>query len=187
MSRKNLSDLVREELQKPAEADPSSQTEPQTEDNSAETSAARTKRLTKADLEVMIQELQAGLKAAEAKETSLQQQIVELQQALEQRDVPAPVAEIDAAGVSEKLKAELETAKQDALLLAEANEKLNQEIKALKQDNHELKAQLEQGVRSQTKAITRTKQPPLHVAAPAARPVAPNKPSSGKFESWCYD
>lgn len=183
MSRKELSDLVREELQKPAEPDGSDSGNAGAADH-AETHASRSKRLTKADLEVMIQELQAGLQAAETKEASLQQQIGELRQALEQQEQPSKSA--DDAEVVPKLKAELETAKQDALLLAEANEKLNQEIKALKQDNNQLKAQLEHGSRSQTKAITRVKQP-LHVPAPAARPVAPNKPSSGKFESWCYD
>jgi chromosome segregation ATPase len=149
MVKKRLSDLLQEEAQKssPLASDPaievkatsvSSTSEEETEKNvnldnkevdsslqeesmpDVEQTNSRRTQPTKAELEATIKELKETLEQARENETSLGQQIVDLQSALSEQ-----------IELTERLKKELYEAKQAAIHLAEANTKLTEEIKAL--------------------------------------------------------
>ncbi|WP_414526401.1 hypothetical protein [Nodularia chucula] len=127
MVKKHLSDLVQEEPQKLIPLANQSvievKAEKITEDNSLtidklptqtpKPTAVKETMSSNHHLEATIQELKKSLAQSQDKEKILQQQIVDLQSALYEKQV-----------LTEKLTTDLHAAKQDALHLAEANSKL---------------------------------------------------------------
>ena len=155
MTKKSLGDLLREEAQQPpdpeAEAiqeaaseplEPSStlsETEPinETTDQPPQvnTATTRAKRIpTKAELETTVSELSEALQAAHRKESSLQQQIADLQSDLQEQKIllQKQIAELEP---TKQIKAELEQAKKVILQLLEANSKTTQEANTPKKEN----------------------------------------------------
>lgn len=127
MVKKHLSDLVQEEPQKLIPLENQSvievKAEKVTEENSLtidklptqtpQATAVKETMSSNHHLEATIQELKKSLAQSQDKEKILQQQIVDLQSALYEKQV-----------LTEKLTTDLHAAKQDALHLAEANSKL---------------------------------------------------------------
>ncbi len=213
-SKKNLSDLLREEVNKIPQSNPSDQQAAQvkpslsehqlaseeasmstsTPDHAKGTTKTTTgttrrsstrkssSRLTKIELESKVTSLTEGLKAAQEKESSLQEQIDHLESTLEQQNSSIQDLQ-DSLAQTQSLQTKLEQAKKDVLKLAQENERLQTQIKSLKQENLELKAQLKRPSRSLTA-------PPRSILE---RPIRPTQPPSqtGKasktFDTWCYD
>ena len=161
MTKKSLADLLREEAQQPpapeveaiqeaaSEAlEPGStlsETEPinETTDEPPQvnTAATRAKRMpTKAELEATVSELSEALQAAHRKESSLQQQIADLQSDLQEQKIllQKQIAELEP---TKQIKAELEQAKKVILQLSELNSKNTQEANTPKKENKDLKSQ----------------------------------------------
>lgn len=169
-SKKSLSDLLREEINKVPSSDPqtaaehspaaeeplkyeaestkSSPAEDSNDPQMATATSARksnpkrsTSRLTKAELESKVQSLTEGLQAAQTKESGLEQQINHLEANLEQQK--ASIQDLQTVlSRTQTLKTELEQAKQDALKLAQENERLQSQIDTLKQENRDLQTQV---------------------------------------------
>ncbi|KJH72824.1 hypothetical protein [Aliterella atlantica] len=147
MAKKDLGDLLREEVQKNSSADINLGEQMSQEDNSiAETEAAddtnnhRAKRaLTKADLEALVNDLRAALEESQKYSNSLEQKVADLQSDLQTQkaSVQKLKAELKEAeqnsseiktlrsevGKIDKIKAELEDAKNFILQLSETNTK----------------------------------------------------------------
>lgn len=147
MAKKDLGDLLREEVQKNSSADTNLGEQMSQEDNSlAETEAAddtnnhRAKRaLTKADLEALVNDLRAALEESQKYSNSLEQKVADLQSDLQTQkaSVQKLKAELKEAeqnsseittlrsevGKIDKIKAELEDAKNFILQLSETNTK----------------------------------------------------------------
>lgn len=147
MAKKDLGDLLREEVQKNSSADTNIGEQMSQEDNSlAETEAAddtnnhRAKRaLTKADLEALVNDLRAALEESQKYSNSLEQKVADLQSDLQTQkaSVQKLKAELKEAeqnsseiktlrsevGKIDKIKAELEDAKNFILQLSETNTK----------------------------------------------------------------
>lgn len=148
MVKKDLGDLLREEVQKNSSADTNLGEQMSQEDNSlAETEAAddtnnhRAKRanLTKADLEALVNDLRAALEESQKYSNSLEQKVADLQSDLQTQkaSVQKLKAELKEAeqnnseiktlrsevGKIDKIKAELEDAKNFILQLSETNTK----------------------------------------------------------------
>lgn len=227
MTKKRLADLLREEVQKsPNEAvgeteatsNPSALEAASLETSSPEASSLeasatspgselidttpmptphRPTRTTKADLELMIAELQQELEAAQQNAAALQQQTNDLKADLQNQQ--AAVQKLQAA-VEEipPLKLALEQAKNDALLLAQTNERLIRENEALSKENTQLKSGLQNSRQLQTPQVQAQPQErqgqqrrqklgstQVQHSQEQAKKIAP--PSKGDFESWCYD
>ena len=190
MTKKSLGDLLREEAQQPpdpkAEAireaaseplkpDPTlPETEPMIyettdEPSQVNTAAPRAKRIpTKAELETTVSELSEALQAAHNKESSLQQQIADLQSDLQEQKILLQklVAELEPTN---QLKAELDQAKKVILQLLEANSKTTQEANTPKKENKEKE---NKGISSQKLGLKRL---PYHS-------IQPDSPSGKTFE-----
>jgi predicted RNase H-like nuclease (RuvC/YqgF family) len=206
MTRKRLSDLLREEVQKSPEPEVelqetngdqlleevSSTAEKSTvevqktfEDAEAtdespinppaKSSARRTTKTMKTDLEVTVTELRERLKEAQQKESSQQQQISDLQFTLQEQKTLIQQLQSELEQKNQ-LKLALEQVKKDALQLAEANEKLNQELNALKKEDGKLKAQVTQG----------RPQKLIKLDLAQAEKSADSS-ATDNFQSWCYD
>ena len=166
MARKKLTDLLREEVAKSPESNDET-TSDRGLDRDADTveeSAMATEIISEnqtsnpQDLEERVNELKAALAEAQEKEkvlsqfqdalaesnkkeASLQKQITDLQEDLQQQKQSVSILqkEVEKVEKIEHLKAELDQAKQAAVQLAQANEKLTKEIDALKKENEALK------------------------------------------------
>lgn len=134
MTRKQLTDLLREEVQKPAEAELERSQDAQDETQPV-TASTRSKRTspTKAELESTIAELKAALAAAQAG-TDWQQQLNNLQAELQEQKqlVDRLKADLEKA---DQIQAELEQAKSVIRSLSEVNEQLTHNIDALKKQD----------------------------------------------------
>lgn len=166
MARKKLTDLLREEVAKSPESNDET-TSDRGLDRDADTveeSAMATEIISEnqtsnpQDLEERVNELKAALAEAQEKEkvlsqfqealaesnkkeASLQKQITDLQEDLQQQKQSVSILqkEVEKVEKIEHLKAELDQAKQAAVQLAQANEKLTKEIDILKKENEALK------------------------------------------------
>jgi len=161
MTKKRLADLLREEAQKPAdpeteaiqEVDRDQPLEPDVTLSETEllqeatvplaaslSAAPRAKRssTTKADLEVLVAELREVVQEARRNETSLQEQITDLQTALQEQKalVQKLQAELEQAG---QFKTELERAKEVIRQLSEANSQKAQDVNPSSQSNKGLR------------------------------------------------
>ena len=189
MTKKSLGDLLREEAQQPpdpeAEAIQKAASEPLKPDSTlsetesinettddppqVNTAATRAKRIpTKAELETTVSELSEALQAAHNKESSLQQQIADLQSDLQEQKILLQklVAELEPTN---QLKAELDQAKKVILQLLEANSKTTQEANTPKKENKEKE---NKGISSQKLGLKRL---PYHS-------IQPDSPSGKTFE-----
>jgi len=141
MTKKQLTDLLREEVQKPPEAEPerSEGETPSSSDQvsngtkgSSKNTPTRAKRTspTKAELENTVAELKAALAAAQV-DTDWQRQLSGLQAELqEQRQLVNRLkADLEKAN---QLQSELEQAKAVIRSLTEVNDQLTQDMNALK-------------------------------------------------------
>jgi chromosome segregation ATPase len=150
--QRSLKDLLNEEVQKSPSTQESAQTSPDSEteavepdetfDEITEESSPPTKRtnITKAELETEATQLRAQLQAAYQKNSSLQQQIADLQ--LDLQDQKTLVEKLQAElKRTEKLKTELEQAKQTILQLSESNTKPPQQVNTPSKENKNLKPQ----------------------------------------------
>lgn len=189
MARKRLSDLLRDEAQKPA---------PATERPSkaaAKPAARRPARSTKAtpteeppapveasvvetppsnpELEAAIAQLQSLLSQAQQREQSLQQQISGLETELhhQQQQVQQLQEHLTKAN---RLQPELEQAKKAALQLAEANQKLTQELESLRHQNGNGKVHKAEVVEPAPAALTPQPSAPTRRAVTLIHPVFPN-------------
>lgn len=152
MTKKRLSDLLREEVEKPSEAEleqtqqvvqaqpeaPNNATDAETlkelsmttSENTPEKATTRKSHPTKADLESTITEMEAALQEGEEREVALKQQVADLQAELKkQKDFVQKLQEY--LEQATQLKTELEQARKAATQLEEANKKLTQEVKSL--------------------------------------------------------
>ncbi|MBE9125941.1 MULTISPECIES: hypothetical protein [unclassified Coleofasciculus] len=166
MTKKRLTDLLREEVEKLAEPDEENNETSGEQDLEQDTEAvekptmttqsksnARRSAPTKAELEATVTELRAALEEtqhqdttlielkealeeANQREASLQQQITDLQANLEQQKDSVEKLQQQLKTI-EGLKAEFEQAKKAAVQLAQANERLTQEINTLTKQNKE--------------------------------------------------
>lgn len=136
--------------------------------NTSAKPSARRSPLTKAQLEATVTELRAALEKAkqnaenaetfadlkdsleesQKKESYLQQQIVDLQSDLQHQKESIHKMQKDIEN-REKLKTELEQAKNAAIQLAAANEKLTQEVNTLKKENKTLKEKENETLKAQ--------------------------------------
>ena len=212
-SKKNLSDLLREEVKKTPQSDvPAPTATPaQPSSETASTAAATPQitipknlsRLTKAELEKKIHQLVEALQASQEKEVTLQGQVSDLTATVadQKETLQALQSELTQA---QALQTELEQVRSDAVKLAQENERLQAQIESAKQDRQKqgsakqgtvnLKAPAKKSART---PVTRT---PVRREAPARRertifdrPVVPShKPNqtgraSKNFDTWCYD
>ena len=191
MTKKRLEDLLREEAGKPLDSETEALPEaaldqlptdatPSEMESLSETSAEplavntsatpRPKRTnpTKAELETAVTELQEALQVAYQKESSLQQQVANLQLEVQEQKtlVQKLQTELERANY---LQAELEQAKAVILQLSEANSRTTQEAKTTKQESKDFK--------SQTLSL---KKLPHHVT----QPNIPAKKLSDKDIGW---
>ncbi|MBW4647235.1 MAG: hypothetical protein KME06_00830 [Kastovskya adunca ATA6-11-RM4] len=171
MARKKLTDLLREEVEKPTEQTGEKVREINAVNKSQmNTPANRSQRSnpTKADLEATIKELRAALReapnpedsstelkdalqAAKERETTLQKQVAQLQSELEQQqklvqDLKKDLQKLNA------LQSELKEAKNAAVNLADVNEKLIQQVNSVKKETTALAPQVN-SVRKETTAL----------------------------------
>ncbi len=123
-NKKSLGDIVREEVQKPqqpiesvAEAQPRPASPPST----------RRKNPTKADLEQMILELKSTLEEAQDSECTLQEKVMELQTAVQDKDELISELKQNLEQI-QALKQQLEEAQNTALQLSQANTHLVEEL-----------------------------------------------------------
>lgn len=101
---------------------------------------AKRTNITKAELETEATQLRAQLQAAYQQNSSLKQQIADLQ--LDLQDQKTLVEKLQAElKRTEKLKTELEQAKQTILQLSESNTKPTQEVNTPSKENKNLKPQ----------------------------------------------
>lgn len=162
MTKKRLGELLREEVKKPSdqEGQPSptdENTPPETESPSKTGANHRPKRKnpTKADLETTVTELQEELQAAHQRESSLQQQVADLQAHLQEQKTSAQKlqTELESANklhpeleeakeLANKLQAELEEAKGVILQLSETNSRTSQKINSTKPENKDSRTHL---------------------------------------------
>lgn len=161
MTKKSLTDLLREEAQKspapeaeaieeaasePLEPNPTqSETEPiyetTNEPSQGNTAAPRAKRIpTKAELETTVSELSEALQAAHRKENSLQQQIANLQSDLQEQKILLQKLQADLEPTNQ-IKAELEQARKVILQLLESSSKTTQETNTTKKENKDTSSQ----------------------------------------------
>jgi len=195
-TKKRLSDLLRDEAQKPPseaeaiqEAAPDqplepdttlSETEPTTsyettdEPSPLDTAAPRAKRIpTKAELETTVSELREALKDSHGKENSLQQQIADLQSDLQEQKILLQklLAELEQTS---QIKAELEQAKKVILQLVDDSSKTTQEANTRSKTTQEANTPKKENkdLRSQKLAL---KKLPQHS-------IQPNSPSGEIFE-----
>ena len=203
-SKQKLSDLLREEVNKIPHSSLSLSEHPLTtkkesmnpstsesaKDNkkattvttSQTTTRKSSSRLTKVQLENKVNSLTEDLRAAQDKESSLQEQVNHLAFTLEQKNSSIEDLQ-DSLVQTQSLKTELEQVKTDALKLAQENHRLQTDLASLKQDNLELTAQLHK--------------PSTSLIVPSRsileRPILPTKlpnqtgQASNNFDIWCYD
>ncbi|MGL5081630.1 MAG: hypothetical protein ACRC8A_09090 [Microcoleaceae cyanobacterium] len=191
-SRRSIKDLVRQETQKPSESEPLEtappeispsettdaqlQTPPAINQKSAQksTSSSRTSTTrrvpTKADLEALVKQLTSDLATAHGVEQKFQEQVLELQAELdeknqlvthlkdeiEQVDLESKQQDAQEAALQlsqlsqantqrvEEMEGNLQDAKDAALQISQANVRLAQEIEDLKQENATLKLNLQE-------------------------------------------
>lgn len=157
MAKKDLGDLLREEVQKNS-ADTNSGEQMSQEDNSlSETEAAddtnnhRAKRaLTKADLEALVNDLRAALEENQKYSNSLEQKVADLQSDLQTQKSSV-----------QKLKAELKEAEQNSAEIKNLRSEVNKidKIKSELEDAKKLILQLsETNTKSSKKPATPSKQ-----------------------------
>lgn len=199
MTKKRLSDLLREEVQKGDEAeqpeaatidvshqavedaadtDSSDDESPDADGTETTASQKRTSRTTKAELNDMVTELEAQLAASQQREADFQQQIKDLQTDLQEQQVLVRqlTAKLDPANRQvETLKTDLES--QKALMkrlqsdLEQAN-KLKDELAEARQVILQLSESNTQ-LQESAKAPTRSPQPDFRSAPTAPAPAAP--------------
>lgn len=147
MARKRLSDLLREEAQKPSESeDGASSQEANGRRKSTTSSRSRkqpgesvakskpvepTESTPVPETGVEMRQVKDALERSQQRETSLKQEIAELQNTLGNQESLVKSLKSDLAKV-EALKTELEAAKKTALQLAEENTRLRQALEASK-------------------------------------------------------
>ncbi|BAZ17890.1 hypothetical protein NIES4071_97710 [Calothrix sp. NIES-4071] len=173
MARKRLADLVQEEAKKnttsdqdtttasvidvtatpvedswdDVESDTESKFEEKTKDISIQettSDSSESTHLSKADLEVTIQELNELIAQVHQNEANLQREVEELQSALSEEKALSERAEkalAEQKALSDRSNKELKEAKKTALQLAEANSQLTVEIEELKQTIAQLEQQ----------------------------------------------
>lgn len=141
MARKRLSDLLREEVQKPTdaaaetEADGQAAIAPPAPASSSKRSSQAAAPPADAALTAKIAELQQALEAAKQQETDLKQEVADLKADLKAQTATTKKlqTQLEAAEQrSHQLGTELAEAKQTALQLADSNSQLKQELDALK-------------------------------------------------------
>lgn len=162
MTKRRLGELLREEVKKPSdqEGQPSptdENTPPETESPSKTGANHRPKRKnpTKAELETTVTELKEELQAAHQRESSLQQQVADLQAHLQEQKTSAQKlqTELESANklhpeleeakeLANKLQAELEEAKGVILQLSETNSRTSQKINSTKPENKDSRTHL---------------------------------------------
>ena len=213
-SKRNLSDLLREEVKKGPQSnlsDPQAAPVPSSEEKSVSPSASSPaqapskptmetnhtsdpqislSRLTKADLEKKIHHLTEALQVSQEQETALQAQVVQLELALETQK--HSIQELQTSLTqAQSLKPELERVRADALALAQENERLQAQLKSVKQGTVNLKPPVQQPAR--TPVGRSPKVVPIPSRSILDRPVMPTHPpnQTGKtskgFDTWCYD
>ena len=134
MTRRNLSDVLRQEVTKdPVEAEPS-KTKSDAEASSVPAKTTRTPKATPASVDQgdQLKELKAALIQGAEQEKSLQAQIKVLEKNVQQQleQIQSLEAQIDQAS---QLKAELAEARDVILQLSEANTEITQTLEELKQ------------------------------------------------------
>ncbi|MDX2243067.1 MAG: hypothetical protein NW224_20495 [Leptolyngbyaceae cyanobacterium bins.302] len=165
MARKRLSDLLREEVQKPAEA--TSTEVPVTAPTKEAVEAAETA--------IAANNHAAELEAAKQRETELNQQITHLNQQLtdlktELKTQTASTKKLQtslekAEQRSQQLESELTEAKQTALQLADSNAELKHQIEAIKQS-------------PMARSTIAKPAAPVAKSPPAAKPNPADKPAT---------
>ncbi|EKQ68067.1 hypothetical protein OsccyDRAFT_2578 [Leptolyngbyaceae cyanobacterium JSC-12] len=123
MARKRLSDLLREEAQKPA--DPTSEAVATSSDEAVENGEDA----------IALAELHEALKKAQHHENELEQQVLSLKTDLKAQTTTAKKLQTQLQTVEQRnhqLETELAEVKQTALQLADVNSQLKQELEALK-------------------------------------------------------
>jgi len=220
MTKKRLSDLLREEAQKspdpeaeaiqevapePLEPDPTldeteqlyeTSDEPSPVNTSATPRAKRTGP-TKAELETKMTELREALLEAHGKETSLQQQIADLQSDLQEQKIL--VQKLQAAlEQTNQIKAELEQAKKVILQLSEVGSKTTQAVNTPKKENEGFKSQKltlttqevntpkkeNEGFKQQKLTFKKLPQHSIQPNFPDSKPSNPEKKLSNKDIGW---
>lgn len=161
MARKRLSDLLREEVQKPTDNDANTLASDNGKQKSAgsarsrkpaagitpQPKAAAPAETKSPESEAELKELKLELERSQQREASLKQELEALQTSLDQQDSLVKTLKADLSK-ADSLKGELEQAKKAALQLAEENTQLRETINSAKQ------------------------QKPAEVAAPPPKPTA---------------
>ncbi len=146
-SNQSLGDMVRQEAIKVTASEvETTPTENQSKSQSQETetpsSSTRRKTLTKADLEALNTELKSALETAHEHKKTLQEQVLNLQTELVDKD--KKINQLQEEFEQTDLKGKFEQATKTVLQLSEKNTQLIQEIETFKQENQALKAKLEE-------------------------------------------
>jgi predicted RNase H-like nuclease (RuvC/YqgF family) len=173
MARKRLSDLLREEANKPEEsetdiptaADAGRRTNSRSVKqegaaapaSASKTAAAKRSASTAQKAQAESEALKAVQERAQQQEAAFQQQIADLQAELDQQIALTRSLKADLEKI-EPLKAELEQAKKVALQIAEENTRLNQALKAAQ----------EQKVPAASQKVSATSQPATSQKVPTA-------------------
>jgi chromosome segregation ATPase len=129
MARKRVADILREEVNKPAVAVAVAVEESSSEAGNGAIAPASSPDTTAQS--ALIDRLKTDLEQSKQRETTLQQQVTELQAKLDRQEDLIGEMQADLVKV-DGLKAELEQAKSTVLRLAEVNANLTQELEALR-------------------------------------------------------
>ncbi|MGL4502048.1 MAG: hypothetical protein ACRC2M_08285 [Planktothrix sp.] len=139
MVRKRLSDMVRQETEKSSTA-AKVEIVPDESVVVTESTALPTTSARESDLEEQIVQLKTALEKVQNQERSVQEKILQLQIELDEKNkfIDGLKTEIQSAD----LKGKLQKSQEAALQLSEVNSKLIEELKTLKQENESLKTAL---------------------------------------------
>jgi len=166
MARRRLTDLLREEAQKPEDADEAA-AQPASDSDTAPSEALK-------EAEKTIAQLKANLGKSQQREAALESQVADLQEQVEDQQKLVKSLRADLKR-TDTLKQDLEEARKDALQLAEANTKLAQELADLKKPAEK---PAEKPPEKPAAIVPASAQTAIrrHQVYSIARPVFPNEP-----------